>query len=153
MQWFFRLVTKLLHLYCFLFFNQFILAPEDDSLHFKIASHRSALPYSSYLKDLEPLKAYYLTVLYACSSDEATYISVKGVTEKDNLMSKLIEESWDTYKKNDKNVIVNKSGIAYLNDMDQNVQRICFDILYGFKSKQEVVQYIKNLKKSKLKKL
>lgn len=119
----------------------FIFSCEELGSHFRVASHQSTLPYNSYVKDPEPIKAHYKITLDNCTDDEATYIAAKGITQV-GLISRLIEDCWKEYQEKEKKGLVERSGVAALRNMDQSIIReVPFCVLYGFKSDREACKY------------
>lgn len=135
--------------YVMIFLSQMMVGSEKITSHSRVASHRSSLPYSSYVKDIEPVKAYYKITLEECTDDEATYLSGRGIIEK-GVISTLIEECWKQYQENGKNEIVKKSGITALREIDGTIiQEVPFHIWYGFKNKNEARNHEGNCKRER----
>ena len=129
--------------------NQLALSCEELGSHSRVASHQSTLPYNSYVKDPEEIKAYYKITLDGCTDDEATYLSAKGITQI-GVIATLIEECWKQYQENGKNEVVKRSGITGMREIDGTiVKEVPFHIWYGFKNKCEARRYEGNRKRER----
>lgn len=117
--------------------SQAILSGENLGAHVRLLSHQATLPYNSYEKETEPIKAYFKFALYNCTSDEATYVLAKE-SMYGGPTATLVEVCWKEFQENGKSRVVKKSGVSSLRNIDQSViKEVLFDVWYGFKSKRE----------------
>ena len=124
-----------------------MLGVEELGAQIRVASHQSTLPYNSYARDTEEIKAYYAIVMDNCTDDEATYLSAKETVRR-GLISTLIEDCWKQYQENGKRELVKKFGVTALRNMDGSIIRyVPVDVWYGFETDRDARRYMGNRKR------
>ena len=111
----------------------------SQQVHDRVTFYKSLEERSSFMKSAIPREhSYYKMFFYDCTKDDATYLFVKGLTEKNVISDMVLACKHEQEALGFGQKIVQKKGHMYCDGAEAIVD---FMILYGFNNEQEAWDY------------